>query len=227
MIIIGSYHKTGTLLFLNIWKEYFNTGTLLFYNIWKEYFNLDTTKYTFNDHFNEVSNDDIKKFKCIVIIRNPYEIIMSGTRYHQITKEKCFHFKQEKYNNKTYQEHILSLNHDDKILFEMNNVGKSTIDCIYNDIKYRNFNNNVLFIKLEDLYDNENISKVCEKIGSHADIYINIELLIRCFKSNLSKNFHRTNTNNQYTYTENFKEIHYSQFTNLFPKDLMKILMYE
>ncbi len=212
MIIIGSYHKTGTALFHKIWKQYFKS---------------DTTKFTFNSHFNRVPDDDIKNHKCIVIIRNPYEIIMSGTRYHQITREKWVHIKKEEYNNKTYQEHILSLNQDDKILFEMNNAGKRTINFMYNDIKNRNFNNNVLFIRLEDLYDNENISKICKKISSHAGMYINTEFLIRCFKNTLSKNFHRTNSKNKYTYTEHFKDFHYSRFAGLFPEDLMKVLMYE
>lgn len=145
MIIIGSYHKTGSVLFSKIWEDYFNHKT-------KDYIDYN--------HFERVTNDMIKNTKCVVIIRHPYEIIMSGVRYHQITSEEWCNIKEKTLNNLSYKEHIKSLNFDDKIIFEMEekssfreNNANHTINAIYNDIKNRNFNNNILFIKLEDLYE--------------------------------------------------------------------------
>tara|TARA_B100000900_G_C20008059_1_gene484606 strand:+ start:253 stop:501 length:249 start_codon:yes stop_codon:yes gene_type:complete len=59
----------------------------------------------------------------------------------------------EKYNNKTYKEYMKNLSENDKIIFEMDNKAYNTITNIYNDVKNRNFNNNILFIKIEDLYN--------------------------------------------------------------------------
>ena len=39
-------------------------------------------------------------------------------------------------------------NEDDKIMFELRNAAYNTIYNIYNDIKNRNFNNNILIIKI-------------------------------------------------------------------------------
>ena len=46
-----------------------------------------------------------------------------------------------------------NLSENDKIIFEMDNKAYNTITNIYNDVKNRNFNNNILFIKIEDLYN--------------------------------------------------------------------------
>ena len=53
-----------------------------------------------------------------------------------------------------------------KIIFELRNATYNTIENIYNDIKNRNFNNNILIKKLEDLYNKNNknnIEIICKK----------------------------------------------------------------
>jgi hypothetical protein len=213
-MIIGSYHKTGTLLFKSIWEDYSKKTK---------------QKYKFYDHFNDVSDKLINNTKCIVIIRHPLEIIMSGVRYHQITHEKWCNIKNEKYNGVTYKEYIKNLNNDDKITFEMNNCTKTTIDNIYNDMKYRNINNNILFIRLEDLYDKNNIPFLCEKIKTHcSETYDidNIKLTDSFFKC-LQKSYHRTNKNNNYTYKSSFKEKHITYFKKIFPSDIFEIMGYK
>lgn len=221
MIIIGSYHKTGSVLFSQIWQDYFNNKT-------KDYLDYN--------HFDRVTNDMIKNTKCVVIIRHPYEIIMSGVRYHQITSEKWCNIKTKELNNLSYKEHIKSLNFDDKIIFEMEeksslfseNNANHTINAIYNDMKNRNFNNNILFIKLEDLYIKKKIPIICKKITEHCKISSDIDSdkLTKSFLKMLSRNFHRTNKNNSYTFNEYFKEHHINHFNKLFPKDTLKILGY-
>ncbi len=89
---------------------------------------------------------------------------MSGVRYHQITDEKWCNEKRKTLNDLSYKEHIKKLDFDDKIIFEMENTSKNAIKGIQGDMKNRNFNNNVLFLKQEDLYDKKNIPNICEKI---------------------------------------------------------------
>ena len=219
MIIIGSYHKSGTALFKNIWFKYLKNNK----DGYKFKFDID-----FDMHFERVTDDMIKNTKCVVIIRNPYEIIMSGVRYHQITSEIWCNKKEDKYNGLSYRQHIQKLNYDDKIIFEMENCAYQTINGIYNNMKNRNFNNNVLFIKLEDLYEKKNIPMICEKIKNHCESSFNIDIdkLTNSFLINLDKSFHRTNENNTYTYNKYFKEHHINHFNKLFPKDTLKILGY-
>lgn len=212
-MIIGSYHKTGTVLFSAIWIKYFNQKT---------------KDYKIYEHFNYVTDDMIKNTKCVVIIRHPYEIIMSGVRYHQKTSEIWCNQKEKNLNNLSYKQHIQNLNFDDKIIFEMENCGYNTINAIYNDMKNRNFNNNVLFIKLEDLYKKKNIPIICKKIKEHCKSSVNIDSdkLINSFLKKLNISFHRTNKNNSYTFNKYFKEHHINHFNNLFPKDTLEILGY-
>ena len=104
-IIIGSYHKTGSTLFRNIWKYYDSINSNKAVNT--------SVNFHHNNHFNRVNNDLIKSNKCIVIIRNPYEIIMSGVRYHQITDEKWCNIKKDKFGGLSYKQYINKLDYDD------------------------------------------------------------------------------------------------------------------
>ena len=214
MLIIGSYHKTGSLLWTNIWRDYFQG-------------NMKNVK-DFN-HFDIVSDDVIKKTKCLVLIRHPKEIIMSGVRYHQITDEKwCVEKHPDKYGGLSYREYIQSLTEDDKITFEMENYGGNTINSIYNDMKTRNYRNNVMFIRIEDLYNKKNIPSICQKIKRHChpSVDINAKKLTNSFIKMLAKSFHRTHKTNTHTYSEHFKDTHINRFADLFPSDLLDVMGY-
>ncbi len=213
MFIIGSYHKTGTVLFRNIFEKYKESD--------------NNFNYTFNMHFNSVSNNVIKKTKCLVIIRHPYEIIMSGVRYHQITNKKWCHIPRKDLNGKTYQSYIKSLTNDKKILFEIQKCSGSNINRIYNDVKNRNFNNNIFFLKIEDLYIKENIPTICTKINDHFNNKINVNKLIQCFYFCLDKSYHRTHNINEYTFNKHFKKKHYAVIKKKFPNNLLEVLNYE
>ncbi len=211
-IIIGSYHKTGSVLWSSIWSAYFKPRNI---------------SYTDSNHFNKVSQADILKNKCIVIIRNPYEIIMSGVRYHQKTSESWCRVPKLKYNNMSYQEYLQKLSPEDKIIFEMSNTSYSTIMSIYKDIKFRNMSNSVLFIKLEDLYNEQKIPQICTQIKNHlSPMHIQNSELISIMKMKLNNDYHRTNKSNKYTYHSSFKSQHKKKFDQLFPEDIFKVFGY-
>jgi hypothetical protein len=94
---------------------------------------------------------------------------------HQKTSEKWCNKKEKDLNDLSYKQHIQNLNFDDKIIFEMENCAYQTINAIYNDMKNRNFNNNILFIKLESLYEKKNIPIICKKIKEHCKSSVNID----------------------------------------------------
>ena len=233
-VIIASYHKTGTELIRGIFKQY------------RLYDN--TFDFQFNDHFNYVSNNKIKTSKCVVIIRHPYELLMSAVRWHETDSKKNIPYwnePQPRFNNLSYYEYFRAIkSFDEKILFELSNSAGSNIKHMYNDIKHRNFNNNVLFIKLEDLWDKSNIPIVCKKIKHHFEYIerpkgleiIQHDKLTKAFEVGLTINYHRTNFErtgmytvnykNCHTYAEYLKDIHYQRIEKIFPNDLLEVLDY-
>jgi hypothetical protein len=125
-LYVGSYHKTGTRLFKSVWQNYKESLSTV-----KSDISTSDINYSFSNHFNRVSDENIKNNKCVVIIRHPMEIIMSGVRYHQVTREKWCKKKEKKWNNLSYKEKLKTLNDSEKINFEMRNIAKETINSIY------------------------------------------------------------------------------------------------
>ena len=127
----------------------------------------------------------------------------------------------------SYREYIQKLSTEQKIIFEMSNAAYYSIMSIYKDMKFRNLSNNILFIKLEDLYNIKNIPIICAKIKNHLlPIYIQKDELLSIMRNKLSNDYHRTNKSNNYTYHRSFKLQHKKKFDQLFPKDIFKILGY-
>ena len=131
-------------------------------------------------------------------------------------------------NNFCSEDELKSMdNVDDKILFEMNHTAYDTINYMYNDIKNRNFNNNIYLLKLEDLYDINNIPKICSDICRIInDKTITYDIIYKAFVKNLKRNFHRTYQENSYTFPQLFNDIHYDEFNKLFPKDTLEVIGY-
>jgi hypothetical protein len=217
MIIIGSWHKTGTVLLSTIFEILHKLENKQF--TYKTYIN-----------FSQCTDEEIKHNKCIVVIRHPYEIICSGVRYHEHSKEKWLHEKQTCYNNKSYQEMIQSLDTDNKILFEMKQCARNNIFNIYNDMKNRNNNNNILFVPLEDLTDPAKMAEICDKIIRHisSETYVfTYDNIMRAIQTSMHLNKdHRTNTDNTITYRNYFKDEHYIEFKKIFPEDLFTTIGY-
>ncbi len=228
MIIVGTYHKTGTVLMSSIFKE------VAKYKDWKFYKNTEFDPKVKTDiYFVRKSNIDLEKIppdcKGVHLIRNPYEVVVSGYRYHLITREKwCRIPKRERLGGKTYQEYLNSLSPDEGITFEMIHVAYSTINSMY---RWDYADERFLNLRLEDFL--ENFDKALEKTlrflsFSEADV---VALLQRCqkFKKGVAvdKGGHITNKSSKvYTYREYFKPHHYILFDRLFPGDLMQKLGY-
>jgi len=208
MFILGSYHRTGTKFIKAVFNE------------------LKELKYKFIDHFDRILDDEIKNNKCLVIIRHPYEIIMSGVRAHQLDNQKWLLESQERFNYNSYREMMISKTLDNKIIFELENEGGLTLKSIYNDIKNRNFNNNILFIKLENFYTSNNLDEISKKIISHLNLKIENEKLVYAFKKHINKKYNMTNKSNSYTFEDNFKRNHYKLCSKILPPDILEVIGY-
>jgi hypothetical protein len=234
-IQFGAYHKTGSQLLNKILK----TLNINIFSVWRNCFNHTPDKILHNN-------------KCIVFIRHPYEIICSAVRYHCKTSESWVHFNYifkemiyccNKNNNMpgtsnktwrfspkdkiTYQNKIKSLSNDDKILFEMNNCAFWTINAIYNDIKNRNFNNNIYVMRLEDITDINKLPKICQEIEHHINGAISYKVLYDAFSANIKNKINSTKKTNDLSYLKMFKKEHYDEFDRIFPKDLFEVMGYK
>jgi len=259
--VIGSYHKTGSVLISNVFRLYQQEDPSFTY--------IDT------NHFNNTPDKVISSNKCVVIIRHPYEIIMSGMRYHQKPVEFWLSIPNKRLavpvkggqelHECCYVEMMASMKStDDKIHFEIMHCpnGASWIPTVrstpvyvrtyaqwsskavykwarrttsrgntlldmYDDIKNRNFNDNVLFIKLESLYRDQSVQTVCNRIANHLDCNIQVGLLIEAFRTALKEDYHRTNPKNEYTFPEYFKKAHYRQMKQTYPSDMLTVFGYQ
>jgi len=222
-IIVCTNHKTGTQLFKQIFKQYCKTESKNF----SQTHSSNPKLCLFLNHSRDFKMPRTE-YKGIHIYRHPYEIIMSGVRYHQITSE-TWCAKKKKFPGpsgikETYQQRIRRLDMDDKIMFEMEHSAKNTIMSIYNwDRTDKNFK----MIKLEDV--NENTTEIANEIAAFLDL--KIPKFTKIFEKNVRKMRTAKHTTNKsgslYTFQKHFKAKHYERFKELFPLDLFEKLGYE
>ena len=225
MIYIGAWHKTGTNAIKVLFRKYREKADLDF----KFKSKLDRNLNYFI----------IENTKVVVCIRNPYEIIMSGMRYHQKTKEKWYLRPNDKYNGVSYRDHISSIESiEEKILFEMKEQGYLTITNMYNFVKDKtqyevysktnkihNINDTIKFIKLEQFMTASGREEIIDIITSHIPT-LDKQLLSECITVHGKKKFNSTNPHFNYTYQDYFTDGLYKEFDNLFPDDLFDVLGY-
>lgn len=224
-IFIGAWHKTGT-----------NAIKVLF----RKYQDKTGLNFKFKSKLSRgLPNWTIENAKIVVCIRNPYEIIMSGMRYHQITKEKWCVQPNDRYNGLSYKDHISSLEtNEEKILFEMKEQGNCTINSMYDFIKDKtqyevysknnknnNINNNITIIKLEQFMTAHGREEIINNITSHIPI-LDKQLLSQCIEVHGKKKFNKTNPEFADTYQDYFTNDLYKEFDSLFPSDLFEVLGY-
>lgn len=126
-IIIGTHHKTGTQwlnnIFISIAKKY---KLKLFYG----QHNMLPSDYDlfFQDHSNFDFSRLMSPFRGIHMIRDPRDVIISGCFYHQTSSESWLHRPIAVFDGMSYQQKLKSFpTEDEKILFEMRQIGRSTI----------------------------------------------------------------------------------------------------
>ena len=225
MIYIGAWHKTGINAIKVLFEKY------------KE--KVPTFDFKFKSKVDSINHYMIEDSKALICIRNPYEIIMSGMRYHQITKEKWCNTPEERYNGLSYREHISSIEPiEEKILFEMKSRGGLTVNKEYNFLKdhteyelysktnkNHNLNDNIVFIRLEQFWTEQGQDEIVNTITSHISS-IDKDILTKCIRIHGRKKFNKTHQEFNYTYQDYFTDSLYKEFNSLFPEDLFDVLGY-
>ncbi len=94
------------------------------------------------------------------MIRDPRDVILSGMRYHCWSHEAHLHQPDPLYDGLTYQQKLKSLDaDDDRLLFEMNHIGRETIEAmlgfedggVFRTCKYEDLVTDVEMIRWHEL----------------------------------------------------------------------------
>lgn len=171
-IFIGTHHKTGTVWFQNIFKDIASYFSLLYAteNL-KDDLDYNDFHFVLNHHsqfdFTKLNEID---YKGIHIIRDPRDMIISSTFYHQKSKESWLHVSKKEFNGLTYQEKINSFDtFEEKAIFEINNsAGNNILDIK----KWDYSNDNFLEVKYEEVIQDYNLQKfhdIFEFLGFHGE----------------------------------------------------------
>jgi len=194
--------------------------------------------------------------KCVIIIRHPKDIIISGYLYHKKCSEVWCNTDGGKYyggytlkindglkdyynrgnnfsNPKSYKSILKSLPQEEGIIHEMNHVAKHTIDGMYNLMHYKK--PNVLILKYEDLVFRHDITltRLCQFLEIEEK---NINSIVnKCRGHNLLSQKENQKLTNHTTnkkvdkdrYKEYWSENIEREFKKLFPKDVLSKFNYE
>ena len=127
LIIFCTHHKTGTVLFKEILKEISKEFQFKL-QICNQSELCDDTHIWFEWHSN-VDFEQIKRpYRCIHIIRDPRDVVVSGYFYHLRCEEDWCITPRADFNNRSYQDILKSLDQDKGIKFEMKHIAKMTIE---------------------------------------------------------------------------------------------------
>jgi len=225
VVLVGTHHKTGTVW---LWK--------IFTDISKRYslkMIFETTKDSngrwdifFQDHSYFDIEEILDPWRGLHLIRDPRDIIVSGCFYHQISDEVWLNKPKPRFQGKTYKEKICSFRTiEDKLLFEMEHVGRNTInDMLKWDYNQKNF----LEIKYEDLVQDHNL-KIFNQIflflgfpENRIDSFLSIAYKHSIFSGKIKTDKH-INSGEPNQWKSYFTPKLHSRFQELFPDSLTSL----
>ena len=143
--LVATYHKTGTVWMLSVFKQLAKRLDFPLYNISDEAMCptlaekralLDTATSAGDpcvifEHHSKFPLDglDLTDVRGIRLVRDPRDLLISAAKYHTWSKEKWLHRPSRTFDGKTYAETINSLaSFDDQVLHELQHASGRTID---------------------------------------------------------------------------------------------------
>lgn len=165
-IIVGTHHKTGTVLMLKIFKGIERRLGLTLFNCSVSHIGTSHANamqagslewdvlFDYNSEFKGLVVDD--RMRGVHVVRDPRMVVVSSAFYHMRSSEKWLHLPRPEFGGRTYQQEILSLTSDrDRFLFEMENASRNVIKAM--DAWARKSPQWCMDVKLEDLMLDEGL----------------------------------------------------------------------
>ena len=165
-VLVGTFHKTGTMLTMAILKEFCRHAKQRFWNAGRRPIPRKNWNIGFDwwSDFGERGLDQ-SAFPTALIIRDPRNVIVSSMKFHCLGKEPWLLIPDEALGGKTYQQALLDLPSDEeRFLFEIAHQGGATIaDMIA--AKRDPAHARSLFMPLETLMSDRNLGGYSDMFG--------------------------------------------------------------
>lgn len=158
---VGTFHKSGSVLMYKALRRFMTARRRLMWfrlNDQNEPAKWDVC-FDHHSHFLQSRLYKTPEYKAVIIIRDPRDVIVSGAKYHQWSEESWLHIPDKKLGGRTYLETIKSLpSMEDKLTFEMEHIGKKTIDGMVAAVKLAATDERIMIVRLEDLMVDFNLT---------------------------------------------------------------------
>ena len=132
---IGTFHKTGSVLWYRILKSASISGGITPFYI-MEGVEPDSWDVGMHYHANVFFSDivqDKNQSRYSITIRDPRDVVVSSAYYHCHSEESWLHEPNDSFGGQTYQERLLSLKSmDERFIFEMQQSALGTITQMTN-----------------------------------------------------------------------------------------------
>lgn len=180
-VLVGTFHKTGTMLMLAVLREFCSISNLRFCNLGDRSIQDNNWDVGFDwwSDFGERGLDP-SAFPTALIIRDPRDVIVSSMKFHSLGREYWLRVPDDALGGKTYQQALLDLPSDEeRLLFEVSHQGGATIADML-AAKRDPAHAQSLFVPLETLmsdYSLSGFSKTFRHLGI-AECYIPLALSV-------------------------------------------------
>ncbi|WP_171210595.1 sulfotransferase domain-containing protein [Ruegeria sp. HKCCA5426] len=186
-LCVGTHHKTGTIWMRKVFREIHQDQSIPFMQCYRAKRLADAAETGPQIIVNWSSKFprellELGHARFLHVIRDPRDVLLSGTRYHQIAptgNEKFLREARAEWDGKTYKEYISSLpNELDKLMFEMENKHHQTLTEM---MAWPYGHENAIDVKYEDLIE-DSTCDLFRKILRNFDIEgLDIDKAVRSY----------------------------------------------
>lgn len=177
-LIVGTHHKTGSHFFRKLLKDLCSECNIILWishinpeepSNWQCYFNNQC-------NWNGIALQSVA-YKGVHSVRNPARLILSAVRYHQITNEKWAQKPEKRFQGKSYQDILRSIDDfEEKLIFEMKHVSGRVIKQMMNVYSQDGF----IHVDLDRISSDPDMSDLT-RIYQHCELesYISLDNWLR------------------------------------------------
>lgn len=224
-ILVGTHHKAGTVWMRRVFGGISHRLGLTFSRCTQAHVLRPGPCDIFQHCHSKFDVCEMGAFRGVHVIRDPRDLIVSATYYHEKSGEPWLHAKRESFGGLSYQEKLCSFKRfDDKLLFEMEHCTQDTIDAMqqfdYSDGRF-------MTVKYEELIGDHELRRfeqIFQFLGFRG-IAVGWCLVIAYRNSLFSgsvKSAH-VRSGKAKQWPEYFKPIHRKRFDELFPDVLSRL----